>query len=188
MIHFLPLHLPFFNTDPAVDAKAGGDRPGDVPSDMTDYFCKWAMGPDAVENRKLLQDSRIHQWLAAAGKLSGSTDASCIGAGVKGLQQAIEVPPSGGNSRNARGTRREPSCFGQMRLVRWHPWLLPILRRAAGSTTRQRWPALSKRMLRTVHLAYHPTTAAKSLHDRRLVVSLDIRYARPLTSHLCAVP
>ena len=65
-----------FNTDPAVDAKAGGDRPGDVPSDMTDYFCKWAMGPHAVENRKLLQDSRIHQWLAAAGKPSGSTDSS----------------------------------------------------------------------------------------------------------------
>jgi hypothetical protein len=69
VIHFLPVQLSFFNTDPAADAKAGGDHPADVPSEMMDHFRKSAIEPEAVENRKLLQDSRIHSWLSTAGKL-----------------------------------------------------------------------------------------------------------------------
>jgi hypothetical protein len=71
-IHILPVHLPFYETDPAVDAAAGDDRPGDVPSEMIDHFRQAAMAPTAVENRKLLQDPRIRAWLTGAGKLNPS--------------------------------------------------------------------------------------------------------------------
>jgi len=69
VLHFLPVHLPFFETDPAADPKAGDDHPGDVPAPMMDHFRAQAMAPKAVENRKLLQDPRIRAWLAAAGRL-----------------------------------------------------------------------------------------------------------------------
>jgi hypothetical protein len=69
VLHFLPVHLPFYETDPGVDPTAGDDRPRDVPGEMMDHFRRAAMSEIAVENRKLLQDPRIRSWLAAAGKL-----------------------------------------------------------------------------------------------------------------------
>jgi hypothetical protein len=69
VLHFLPVHLPFYETDPAVDATAGNGAPADVPGQMMDHFRDAAMSPTAVENRALLQDGRIRAWLSAAGKL-----------------------------------------------------------------------------------------------------------------------
>ena len=69
VFHFLPVHFPFYETDPAVDPMAGDDRPGDVPTSMMDHFRQAAMTETAVKNRKLLQDPRIRAWLTAAGKL-----------------------------------------------------------------------------------------------------------------------
>jgi hypothetical protein len=68
-LHFLPVHLPFCDTDPAVDATAKERRPADVPSQMMDQAQQAATSPTAVENRALLQDPRIRAWLSAAGKL-----------------------------------------------------------------------------------------------------------------------
>jgi hypothetical protein len=69
VLHFLPVHLPFYETDPVADPTAGDDRPRDVPDSMMDHFRKVAMTETAVENRKLLQDQRIRSWLVAVGKL-----------------------------------------------------------------------------------------------------------------------
>jgi hypothetical protein len=69
VLHFLPIHLSFNETNPAVDSTAGEDRPRDVPGEMMDQFRQAAMAETAVKNRRLLQDSRIRAWLTAAGKL-----------------------------------------------------------------------------------------------------------------------
>ncbi|MBI5536293.1 MAG: hypothetical protein HY898_26460 [Deltaproteobacteria bacterium] len=69
VLHFLPLHLPFFQSDPASDSDAGQDAPRDVPSGMINHFRTAAMAPAAIENRRLLQDPRIRECLEAAGKL-----------------------------------------------------------------------------------------------------------------------
>ena len=73
VIHFLPVHLPFFDVDPVGDggAKGAGGTPdgGEVPKGMTEHFRNAAMEPTAVEHRKLLRDARLRAWLERAGKL-----------------------------------------------------------------------------------------------------------------------
>ncbi|MBI4956372.1 MAG: hypothetical protein HY908_30425 [Myxococcales bacterium] len=71
VLRMLPLHLPFFESDPgAAPAPRADDGAGyGAPSGMIDAFRSAAASPLAVENRALLDDPRLRAALERAGKL-----------------------------------------------------------------------------------------------------------------------
>jgi hypothetical protein len=71
VFHVLPLHLPFFASDPGPSDARGLVAPEarEVPGGMIQYFRDLARSPRAVAFRARIRDDRVRQVLEQAGKL-----------------------------------------------------------------------------------------------------------------------